>query len=676
MISLPTRARAPLASGHRVFWNRPAFAALVFAVISSGCTTVGADTMRAAGPSEPVDPPIRVGAEGAQPDPTAARLLKEASVALATDPSQAEELAREVVRAHASAQGSGAALRILADVAFAQERWAEAEAFSGRYAALLPAGDDRAVRVRTLGGDAALRDGRPVDALGQWLTIPGDADAGLLQTALQRVETTATELSADELRSLLDGARQTPLIGPVAARLALERYIGGNRDLAARLGRVALDAGATGRSARMAQGAVDGDLSEFVFAPRIGIVLPMSGSPRLRDFAEEILQGIQVAVSEYGQGSGQRLAVELVQRDNRGVAGNGARIISELEQQGVLGVIGPLQEGLLEEAAAARAGFLPIVSPTSPVVPDGSPDVYTIQGAEEGAAQAIARYAIDRGIETAVVIYPDVLEATREAAAFRDAFGESGGTILGEMSYPRGTTYFEEQLQAAAALDPDAVVFPIPAADVELVAPQVTFFGLDSLGIEVLGTNGWTDPDVLARIDPRHTNGVVAASRQPAPGVSPGAAAFREAYERYFSNTLRSSVPAYGYDAARLLLEVIESGARTPQAVARGLRVLQGLEGATGRLSVQAGHITRSHFVVCLQNQRPEDLPDAQRPRWTLFPPLRDRKTGAIPEGATPRIMGFRCPGAPRPPGSLDDLVFHPDSAFIRPDTMRQDTIR
>jgi branched-chain amino acid transport system substrate-binding protein len=665
-----SRGRSPT---ERVL-TRNAIATAALVVVLSTCTTVGANPIDTAGPVRPVDPPIRIDGSGPQRDAAATRLLSEAEAALDADPERAEELALEVVRAHATALGSGAALRILAEAAFSQQRWSEVEELGERYVVLLPAGDDRVVRVRLLAGDAALSDGRPTDALGWWLEIPNDADSALMASALQRVETVVSDAPVDELQVILDGARQTRLISPIAARLALERYIEGNRDLAARLGQVALDAGARGGSARIATGAVAGDLSEFVFAPRIGVVLPTSGSPRLRDFAAGIMQGVQVAVDQYGKGAGTRLAVELIQRDNRGVLGNGRRIIAELEREGALGIIGPLQEELVEEAAEARSTPISIVSPTSPVVPEGVTGVYSLQAAEAGAARAIAEYAADRGIETAVVIYPDVLEAAREADAFRDAFGRLGGTILREIRYPRGTTYFADEMRAAASLEPDVVVFPIPASDVELLAPQVTFFGLDSLGIQVLGTNGWTEPGVLARVDARHTNGVIAAAPQPALGVYEGATDFRAAYESHFSNTLRSTVPAYGYDAARVLLEVIDAGARTPQAVATALSSLENVEGATGRLSVDNGRLTRSHYVVCIQEQHPEDLPEGGRPQWTLFPPLPDPETDSIPEGATPRIVGFRCPDAPRPFGALDDLIFHPDSAFLRPSAVETDT--
>ena len=328
MISLSTRARAPLVPGRRVFCARRSITVTLLTSILTACTTVGAGPAETNLRAGPVDPPIRIEASGPIQDPTATRLLRAAEAALDSDPTEAERLAQEVVRAHAAATGSSGALRILARLDYAQGSWESAEAFAVQYAALLPAGDDRAVVMRTLAGDAVLADGRPVDALNHWLTTPADADASLILGVLQRVEGAVEGLASDDLQRVLDdGAGPTPLWGAVAAHLALERYIEGDRETAVRLGQAAVDAGATGESARMARGVVSGDVSEFVFVPRIGMVLPTSGSPRLRDFADEILQGVQVAISQYGQATGSRLAVELVQRDNQGVVGNGLRII-------------------------------------------------------------------------------------------------------------------------------------------------------------------------------------------------------------------------------------------------------------------------------------------------------------------------------------------------------------
>ena len=70
------------------------------------------------------------------------------------------------------------------------------------------------------------------------------------------------------------------------------------------------------------------------------------------------------------------------------------------------------------------------------------------------------------------------------------------------------------------------------------MAPQVTFFGLDSLEIRVLGTNGWIEEAMLSRVDTRHTNGVVTASAQPTEGEGEGYRIFVDAYESLYQRTL------------------------------------------------------------------------------------------------------------------------------------------
>jgi branched-chain amino acid transport system substrate-binding protein len=633
MTSYLSRARTLATSGRRVFWVLPI---MLGGVVWAACTTVGSD-IGGSGSAELLDPPIQLTERGGVDDPEARRILARASDALASDPLLAMRLARQVVDDHAEAVGSGRALRILAEGAYRTGRFTEAEGWVDRYATLLPPGDDRVVNMHILAGDAALADRRAADAITRWLKIPADADAKLLGAAVARIEEAAPLLTAGELARLTSSA---PADSPLAAPLA---------DLLART------AG---------------------FAPRLGVVLPTTGSPRLRDFADEIQEGIQVAAAEFGSSEEGRGSVELITRDNRGEVGAGERIIDDLEREGVLGIIGPLQDVALEEVARVRSGRLAIVSPTSPTLPEASPSVYSLQGAEDGASRALAEYAADRGIVTAVIVFPDVPKAVFEAEAFRAAFESLGGQVLATIGYAPGTTYFKEPMRAAASLDPEVLVLPIPARDVELVAPQVTFFGLDSLGIEVLGTGGWTDRSVLGRVDSRHTNGVVAASSQPAQGDPgrEGSRAFREAYERFFSNSLRSTVPAYGYDAARLLLEAVRRGARTAGQVATVLEGIQGFEGATGRLSIRDGRVTREHYLVCIQDQQLQDLNPEERPVWTLMPPLRDPETDSIPKGVPPRIVGYRCPGAPLPPGALPDSIFHPDSAYILPDTIPPDT--
>ncbi len=107
------------------------------------------------------------------------------------------------------------------------------------------------------------------------------------------------------------------------------------------------------------------------------------------------------------------------------------------------------------------------------------------------------------------------------------------------------------------AILPAGMFLPLQPGDIQLFAPQITFYGMDTLGVQILGTSGWTDPAVVQEVDSRHTDGVVAATARLTQDETEAFRHFREAYEAQFHKTLRNDVPAYGYDAAALVLEAL-----------------------------------------------------------------------------------------------------------------------
>ena len=589
---------------------------------------------------DPVEPAIEEGSYTAAQEAEVALLLAQAQAALEQEDFElAEERALEVEVEYGAAPGSVYALWIRARAAEGLGKPEESLEAVRRFRTYLTEGDERDSEMALLEGDALLALGRTAEAVAAWL--PGQ-DKPVSEESLSRVEDHVQELTESELSELIES--EEGLVAPVLAELAFRQYAFGVAGTARRTAARALDYGATGRAQSLAEGVLAGNVSEFLVVTRIGAILPTSGSPSLRQFADGIQEGIQVALQMFGQAEGIRAATELVIQDSGGDI-VGARIaFSAMEASEVLGVIGPLQEGALSEVAGRVQGPLAVISPTSPVVPEGFTGVYSLSSADPGAARALARYAISSDLYTAVVVYPESTDGAYEARAFSEAFQSSGGLILGEISYPTGATFFEEQLRQAEALLPDVLVLPLPARDVELIAPQVTFFGLDSLEIRILGTNGWSEEAMLSRVDTRHTNGVVTASPQPAEGELEGYLRFVEAYESYYQRTLPDLVPALGYDAAALLLEAIRRGASTPGDLLETLEAMPGFSGATGRLFVDDGRVVRDHFVGCLQDRQVLNLAEGARADPILMPPLPGPETDSIPEGALERVVGFRCP--------------------------------
>ena len=151
-------------------------------------------------------------------------------------------------------------------------------------------------------------------------------------------------------------------------------------------------------------------------------------------------------------------------------------------------------------------------------------------------------------------------------------------------------------------LEPVALFLPVPPEDIEFVAPQVLHYGLDTLGIDILGTSGWTDSQILQKVNLRHTSGVVATAALGSAEDGLALRRFREAYEEHFERSLISAIPALGYDAALVLIEGLRRGANSPEGVLKTIESLTEIEGARGIYSVVDGKILRHIEVVYIDD--------------------------------------------------------------------------
>ncbi len=352
----------------------------------------------------------------------------------------------------------------------------------------------------------------------------------------------------------------------------------------------------------MARGVLEGTLEETLRTPVVlGAVLPRSEvSPGLQEYATWIHEGIQVAVDEFQSELSRPVQLEVV--DDRGEAEGGRTAIRSLEAAGAMGVVGPLTPAVLAGAAAAREKGLALISPSAFLPTDETSGILSLSGPDLAGSRLVARYAWELGLARVVVLRPRTDESAEDARAFTDAFGELGGSVPREIVYDSGATFFQAEFDEVASLLPDGLFLPLKPADIQVLAPQFTFYGLDTLGIQLLGTSGWTEDEVVLEVDSRHTDGVIAATSRLRQDEMGPALRFKAEYEDLFQKTLRSDVPALGYDAAGLLLTALESRPRTPQELQAALSEIRDFPGATGRLSVESGRIVREPHLVRIQD--------------------------------------------------------------------------
>jgi branched-chain amino acid transport system substrate-binding protein len=640
------------------------------AVAGAGCQSVQGVPAGPAAPSLPAIPLEREAvSRGEERD--AAELLREAEAALVEGrTNDAAVAATTIVDDYPATGSAGAALWVRARALGTPEAGADQAIALQDVERLLPllgSDDPRRSPAILLRARVLSEAGRTAEAVEAALSLDVDAEVRTEDFAWMR--TVSARLDRAELTAVTGGASsRSPLAAPVWVELGRALGAEGAAPAAREAARTAIAAGAFGPDLAAAEALLEGDgiAADATLADRVPIaaILPTSGSPALRRFAEEVRDGVLAAVTaaEFED----RTEVEVY--DDGGDASRAAAVVESIENAGSFGIVGPLQDAAFAAAARARSDAVPVVSPTAFLQPEGEAGVYSLGSLDPSSARALAEWAAAVGITTVSMIHPSDDASNEEARIFREAFEAAGGSVLRQLTYAPGLTFFQEQILGAARSGAQALVLPVPPSDVEALAPQITFYGVDTLGIQLLGTAAWTDAGVRDAVADRHLSGVVVAS--PDQEDRSGWDRFVEAYETRFRRTLvdPGGAPA-GFDAASLLLEAARSGARSPSEMVAALESIRDFPGATGVLSVVDGRIVRRHDVLCYAGG--VTLPiEGLRPvqRWRAYAAPADT-TDTRPPGPG-RRDGFACPGTPAA-DSASIRFFREDGDRVHPELVR-----
>lgn len=579
---------------------------LALVVLAGGCAS--------SGPPPPAPVPSGLFLEGAAiregtytPDEAAAaaELILEAERLLEAGAlREALDRAERVESGYSTSPGSSRALWVRARVLRDLRDWAAAEAAADSYADLVPEDPAASGRAHLLLAEVRREGGLP-GGLESLFEIPPDAAEAELLGAEALASLWASGLATPELRDLtVEAPRHARLLPVFLAELAVRRYLTGDAEEARAIAADALAFSPGASVAQRATGVIDGTISEALeVAASIGGILPIFGSPGVSRLAREIAEGVEVALA-VEEGAFSR-PIRFVSVEDATDAGDVAAAVIELESQGVAGLIGPLQEGQVATAARSRTTAVPVITPTARLIPDGASGVYSLNGVDPNAAAALAALVLGRGIREVVALHTDSPEMEEEFAWFRQAFTAGGGLVTRVLAYPPGATGFRDQMLEILEIRPQGLVFLLPPQDVELLAPQVAFYGVDELpGLSVFGNQSWTSEGVLQNVQARSTEGVFAVTSWVGEGAfGPGWETFVEAYEEHFQRSLRSPAAGLGYDAARLLLRAARVAGGDPRRTIEAFEGIEGYPGATGFISVTDGRIRRSFVPVRIENR-------------------------------------------------------------------------
>jgi branched-chain amino acid transport system substrate-binding protein len=313
---------------------------------------------------------------------------------------------------------------------------------------------------------------------------------------------------------------------------------------------------------------------------RVGVIVSTTGPAVLRQYSDLVLQGARVATAS---AETARRGIELVVRDDGGTPAGAAAALRALEQAGITTIIGPLVEDALGAAAAARTNRnLVLISPTSVAEPAAT-NVFALNVVDTRGAVALAGQA--RRFARIGVLHARTAEGRRQANAFVNALPESvrGAVLL--TPFDSGASNVSAQLTRLRQARVQVVYFPATERELQLVLPQIDYFGLR--GVQLLGNESWIG-DGARRLPQRVLQGAIVATPLWRESNEIAWSDFVTKYESTYRRTLPNPIPALGYDAVLLALRALDGGATE----------IAEFRGATGLLTMRGDAVTRRPFLV------------------------------------------------------------------------------
>lgn len=328
----------------------------------------------------------------------------------------------------------------------------------------------------------------------------------------------------------------------------------------------------------------------------IAAVLPLSG--RLASFANDVLEGIQLAVERGREQAGMPtigLIVKDYDTDRHGFLDDLSTLLNDDRP---LAVIGPmLSKNLPVMAEMAQKTRVPVITPTATLPNVRRLGNYLFSTSLTYALQAkrIAAYATnEQGYRRFCILHPDTVYGRELARLFAQEVRQHDGEVIAIESFKEGETDFSPQIKQLKAedlkkygltipVDPsrpagkpinrtekrllytpgfDAIFIPSRSSEIGLIAAQLAFYDVK---VPLLGSNGWNSQD-FARTADRTVDGATFVDGFFVDSPNPAVQDFVRRYQQRFQST-PSLFTMQGYDAARVVIEGIRKGATSGEAI-------------------------------------------------------------------------------------------------------------
>ena len=374
---------------------------------------------------------------------------------------------------------------------------------------------------------------------------------------------------------------------------------------------------------------------------KIGLLIPLSG--KYEDFGKKVQRSVELAFQHSTDSRAKEY--EIVAEDSGDTIDSRLSALQKLvEQHQVIAIIGPLVSKGLDSLATRAAYYqVPLIS-IAQVQDLVSTQLFSCSISNRDQATRVVDYAMKtKGFSRFAILAPKNKPGEEMAQAFWDEVASRKGSITAFELYDPDITDFREPVDKSIGLfytdarakelkeladkrkemnitkktmktaqyfllppivDFDAVFIADEAKTVGQIIP--TYGYRDAKNITFLGITSWNSQQLIQRAQEQAEGAIfpVAFNTLSPP---PSTKTFYDLYVSTYS-TYPGELDALAFDSAALTLRALHNSPSTREEFRKELERLQGVDGATGTISMQAHQCARSLNLYTVQKGKFESI--------------------------------------------------------------------
>ena len=295
---------------------------------------------------------------------------------------------------------------------------------------------------------------------------------------------------------------------------------------------------------------------------KMGVSIPLTGAG-FNAVGRQLAGALKLYVQQHGTNVAGR-KIELIVRDDGGVADNARRIVQEMivnQKVGLIGIgITPTSLAIAPLVTEAKIPTL-VLSSGASVTVTKSPYMVRAGFLQSQQAWIMAEWAAKNGSKRVVTLVNDWAPGIESETAFKTRFLKAGGEIIESIRIPLANPDFAPFLQRIRDLNPDTAFIYFPGTQASIFAKQFAERGLGNSGIKIIGPGDLTDDDDLNTMGDQML-GIITSGSYSAAHDSPLNKAYVAAFETGERLSSRFRFASARYDGLHLIYEALKKTER------------------------------------------------------------------------------------------------------------------